>query len=77
MCSGCRRVGVEFHAAQDGKTAADKAFCIDRQTRELPVGAIARWRRRGTTIRFEQPSVAGRDGMSPHLLTGDRPAPAG
>ena len=41
-----RRVGVEFHAAQDGKTAADKAFALIGQTPELPVGA-PRWRRRG------------------------------
>ncbi len=67
-----RRVGVEFHAAQDGKTAADKAFALIGQTPELPVGArtVAA---AGTTIRFEQLSVAGRDGMSPHLLTATVP----
>ncbi len=27
-----RRVGVEFHAAQDGKTAAEKAFGLHRRT---------------------------------------------
>ena len=32
-----RRVGVEFHAAQDGKTAADRAFdLIDDRTDEPP-----------------------------------------
>ena len=67
-----RRVGVEFHAAQDGKTAADKAFALIGQTPELPVGArtVAA---AGTTIRFERLSVAGRDGMSPHLLTATVP----
>ena len=46
-----RRVGVEFHAAQDGKTAADKAFGLiddvgrtDRGTRTVAAaGAPIRW----------------------------------
>ncbi len=31
-----RRVGMEFHAAQDGKTAADKAFRLLDTLRSLP-----------------------------------------
>jgi len=63
-----RRVGVEFHAAQDGRTAANEAFALigrssgttrGRQT----VAAL------GAVIRIERLSVAGRDGLSPHDLT--------
>jgi ATP-binding cassette subfamily C protein CydD len=34
-----RRVGVEFHAAQDGKTAADKAFRLLNTLRGRPTGS--------------------------------------
>jgi ATP-binding cassette subfamily C protein CydD len=36
-----RRVGVEFHAAQDGKTAADKAFQLLETARPQPAGTPA------------------------------------
>ncbi|MGD1174335.1 thiol reductant ABC exporter subunit CydD [Mycobacterium seoulense] len=63
-----RRIGVEFHAAQDGRTAADKAFALiggptPRNTRERTVTA------RGAPIRLEGLSVAGRDGHAPRDLT--------
>ena len=63
-----RRVGVEFHAAQDGRTAADKAFALIGEptaptTRDRTVAA------RGAQIRLERLSVAGRDGLAPHDLT--------
>jgi ATP-binding cassette, subfamily C, bacterial CydD len=63
-----RRVGVEFHAAQDGRTAADKAFALIGEptaptTRDRTVAA------RGAQIRLEGLSVAGRDGLAPHDLT--------
>ncbi len=65
-----RRIGVEFHAAQDGRTAADKAFALigepstptaRERTAPAPVA-------RGARIRVEKLSVAGRDGLSPHDL---------
>jgi len=62
-----RRVGVEFHAAQDGKTAADKAFALignasgeHRGTRTVTA--------RGALIRIDRLSVAGRDGLCPDAL---------
>jgi ATP-binding cassette, subfamily C, bacterial CydD len=63
-----RRIGVEFHAAQDGRAAADKAFALigDQRPREagrLPVIAD------GAPIRLEGLSVAGRDGDAPHGLS--------
>jgi ATP-binding cassette, subfamily C, bacterial CydD len=63
-----RRIGVEFHAAQDGRTAADKAFALIGEpttpgVRNLTVAA------RGAQIRLEKLSVAGRDGNSPCDLT--------
>lgn len=63
-----RRIGVEFHAAQDGRTAADEAFALigdhpaaAQRNRTVVAG--------GTEIRLEQLSVAGRDGNSPCELT--------
>jgi ATP-binding cassette, subfamily C, bacterial CydD len=63
-----RRIGVEFHAAQDGRAAADRAFAlidepITRVVRNHTVVA------RGAQIRLEKLSVAGRDGNSPCDLT--------
>lgn len=63
-----RRVGVEFHAAQDGKTAADAAFALIGEPAPL------RARRqtvtaRGAEIRLENLSVTSRDGRAPHELT--------
>ncbi|WAC94390.1 thiol reductant ABC exporter subunit CydD [Mycobacterium sp. Aquia_213] len=63
-----RRIGVEFHAAQDGRTAADEAFALIGE----PTVASARNRTvaaRGAEIRLENLSVAGRDGNSPCELT--------
>lgn len=63
-----RRIGVEFHAAQDGRAAADKAFALieDRAvavpgSRTVSVG--------GAAIVLEKLSVAGRDGFCPHNLS--------
>jgi ATP-binding cassette, subfamily C, bacterial CydD len=63
-----RRIGVEFHAAQDGRTAADKAFGL------IATSATATPGRRtvsacGSVIRIERLAVAGRDGLSPRDLT--------
>jgi ATP-binding cassette subfamily C protein CydD len=64
-----RRVGVEFHAAQNGKAASDKAFTLIEQNPEPPAGtrtvAAA-----GAQIALDGLCVAGRDGMSPHQLCG-------
>jgi ATP-binding cassette, subfamily C, bacterial CydD len=63
-----RRIGVEFHAAQDGRAAADRAFALIGE----PPTSMAGHRTvtaRGTQIRLENLSVAGRDGHSPRDLT--------
>ncbi len=64
-----RRVGVEFHAAQDGKAASDKAFSLIEQNPEPPAGTRT-VEAAGATILLEELSVTGRDGMSPHRLSG-------
>ena len=63
-----RRVGVEFHAAQNGKAASDKAFALIGQSPQVPAGART-VEAAGAAIRLDQLSVAGRDGMSPYLLS--------
>ena len=62
-----RRVGVEFHAAQNGKAAADKAFALIGQYRQAPV-ATRTVEAAGAVIHLDDISVAGRDGLSPHRL---------
>ena len=51
-----RRVGVEFHAAQDGKTAADKAFALLDDAPRRPHAGHA-GRPTGTSIRLDGLSV--------------------
>lgn len=62
-----RRIGIEFHAAQDGRAAADKAFMLINETVAAPGShtVVAR----GAVIRVENLSVAGRDGRSPADLS--------
>jgi ATP-binding cassette subfamily C protein CydD len=63
-----RRVGVEFHAAQDGTAAAGAAFDLIGG----PTSAPARTRTvaaRGARIRLEHLSVDGRDGQAPRDLS--------
>lgn len=62
-----RRVGVEFHAAQDGKTAADAAFALIDQAAPAPTGT-ATVRGRGADIVLDGLGVAGRDGQAPDGL---------
>ena len=63
-----RRIGVEFHAAQDGRTAADKAFAlIGEPTASAPGRHTVT--ARGAVIRIENLSVSGRDGRAPAGLT--------
>lgn len=63
-----RRIGVEFHAAQDGRAAAEKAFAlIGEPPRQAPgTRTVAA---RGAPIRLDRLSVAGRDGAAPAGLT--------
>jgi ATP-binding cassette, subfamily C, bacterial CydD len=63
-----RRIGVEFHAAQDGRTAANEAFALiggaaPAAPRNRTVAA------RGAEIRLEKLCVTGRDGCAPSDLT--------
>ncbi|GAA1442097.1 thiol reductant ABC exporter subunit CydD [Mycobacterium cookii] len=63
-----RRIGVEFHAAQDGRAAADRAFelidsCPNTITGSRVVSA------RGAEIVLDGLSVAGRDGCRPNDLS--------
>lgn len=64
-----RRVGVEFHAAQNGKAAADRAFELIGLDAQTTSGAST-VQAAGATIRLEVVSVAGRDGLCPHQLSG-------
>jgi ATP-binding cassette subfamily C protein CydD len=63
-----RRVGTEFHAAQDGKTAAQKAFGLLDAAPD-PIGGTLPLAAAGASIILEQLSVNGRDGAAPHRLT--------
>ncbi len=62
-----RRIGVEFHAAQDGRAAADRAFALIGQPAATPGRQTVP--ARGAQIRLENLSVATRDGRAPHDLT--------
>lgn len=63
-----RRIGVEFHAAQDGRAAADKAFALIEGATPTPRGtrSVAA---RGAAIVLEDLSVASRDGLCPRRLS--------
>jgi len=63
-----RRIGVEFHAAQDGRAAADKAFALI-EDRAVAVPGSRTVSARGAAIVLEKLSVAGRDGFCPHNLS--------
>ena len=63
-----RRVGVAFHAAQNGKTAADKAFALIDAAARRPVGSRS-VTATGAVIRLDGLSVAGRDGPRPESLS--------
>lgn len=62
-----RRVAAEFHAAQDGKTAADTAFAL----LEVPAAPLGHQtvEASGAAIRVENLSVASRTGMRPDALS--------
>jgi ATP-binding cassette subfamily C protein CydD len=63
-----RRVGAEFHAAQDGRTAMAKATAL------LEDAAVRRNGTRtptGASIHLRDVSVTARNGYAPHRLTAD------
>ncbi len=63
-----RRIGVEFHAAQDGRAAADKAFALIGEPGGTPKGGrtvVAG----AAVIELDHLSVTGRDGPAPHDLS--------
>ncbi|MFN8068543.1 MAG: thiol reductant ABC exporter subunit CydD [Mycolicibacterium insubricum] len=66
-----RRVGVQFHAAQDGKTAADAAFALLAAGPAATPPGGARVSASGATIELAALCVAGRDGFAPANLSGD------
>ncbi|WP_408066783.1 thiol reductant ABC exporter subunit CydD [[Mycobacterium] crassicus] len=64
-----RRIGVEFHAAEDGRAAAEKAFAlIGDPAAEAPRGQ-RRVDAQGAVIGLERLGAAGRDGTAPHALS--------
>jgi ATP-binding cassette subfamily C protein CydD len=65
-----RRIGVEFHAAQDGRTAADRAFALIEESAIATPGpqTVAA---RGAVIRLDKLGVAGRDGLCPRDLSAE------
>jgi ATP-binding cassette, subfamily C, bacterial CydD len=63
-----RRIGVEFHAAQDGRAAADKAFALIEDSTTTAAGT-RRVSARGAAIVLNNLGVAGRDGLRPHDLS--------
>ena len=63
-----RRVGIEFHAAQDGTTAADKAFALIGDTGRHPTGNTG-IEARGAVITIDDLVVDGRDGPAPDGLS--------
>ncbi|GBE67884.1 thiol reductant ABC exporter subunit CydD [Mycobacterium sp. MFM001] len=63
-----RRIGVEFHAAQDGRAAADKAFALIEGAPTTPPGTRT-VDAHGAPICVENLSVAGRDGSCPCQLS--------
>jgi ATP-binding cassette, subfamily C, bacterial CydD len=63
-----RRIGVEFHAAQDGRAAADKAFALIEDSIG-PAPGTRTVSAQGAVIVLDELSVAGRDGLCPHDLS--------
>jgi ATP-binding cassette, subfamily C, bacterial CydD len=63
-----RRVGVAFHAAQDGKTAADRAFALIDIPPQRRVGTSI-VTAEGAVIQLDRLSVVGRDGPRPGSLS--------
>lgn len=62
-----RRIGVEFHAAQDGKTAAARAFALVDAPSDLPAGGH-RTPADAAVIRLQDLTVASRGRTAPHRV---------
>ncbi|QXW01557.1 MULTISPECIES: thiol reductant ABC exporter subunit CydD [Rhodococcus] len=65
-----RMVGMQFHAAEDGMAAADKAFSVIEADTSAPVGGAVVVDARGTDIVFDTLSVNSRGGVAPYELSG-------
>ncbi|MCV7135304.1 thiol reductant ABC exporter subunit CydD [Mycobacterium hodleri] len=64
-----RRVGAEFHAAQDGRTAKEKAAALlDGTSSTHPPGTLTP---SSTSISIRDLSVSARNGDAPHRLSAD------
>jgi ATP-binding cassette, subfamily C, bacterial CydD len=63
-----RRIGAAFHAAEDGRAAADKAFALIDES-AFPVLGSRTVAARGAAILLDKLSVEGRDGLSPRDLS--------
>ncbi|MCF6390589.1 thiol reductant ABC exporter subunit CydD [Mycobacterium sp. MBM] len=63
-----RRVGVQFHAAQDGKAAAEAAAALIAAQPQRPTGTRPPAADR-IEIRLDELTVAGRDGPAPDALS--------
>jgi ATP-binding cassette, subfamily C, bacterial CydD len=63
-----RRVGAEFHAAQDGKSAADMAFELIGESAGRTQGTRS-VQARGAELRMDRVTVVGRDGPRPESLS--------
>jgi ATP-binding cassette, subfamily C, bacterial CydD len=72
-----RRVGMEFHAAQDGKTAADKAFQLLDTLRNQPAGtpALDVDLEPGVVTVLTGPNGAGKTTLLQSILGLDSPRP--
>jgi ATP-binding cassette subfamily C protein CydD len=64
-----RRVGVAFHAVQDGKAAADKAFELIAAAEPESAPGTRTVDAAGLPLRITELSVLDRDGARPHHLT--------
>lgn len=62
-----RRIGAEFHAAQDGRAAAEQAFTLIGEPAET--GGHRTVPAAGAEIRLERLTVAARDGAAPDRLS--------
>ncbi|NMM82878.1 thiol reductant ABC exporter subunit CydD [Rhodococcus sp. SRB_17] len=65
-----RMVGTQFHAAEDGMAAADKAFEIIETESDAPAGGSELVVARGVDIVFGALSVNSRGGIAPYQLSG-------
>ncbi|MEV0947724.1 thiol reductant ABC exporter subunit CydD [Rhodococcus sp. NPDC049939] len=65
-----RMVGAQFHAAEDGIAAANKAFAVIESDRSVSDHGSEVVEANGARIEFEDVDVRSRDGCAPRGLTG-------